>query len=103
MSDTPLTDEAVNDTALEDKNQPHTDWVTAHSCRLIERRLNTANDVIFRLKNEIERTRFFLITPPSDGSNEGEWIMRLFRYSLEVDNQTDDATLPVTHNPLIKS
>lgn len=55
----------------------------------VERRLNTANDVIFRLKNEIERTRFFLITPPSDGSNEGEWIMRLFRYSLEVDNQTD--------------
>jgi hypothetical protein len=42
MSETPLTDEAVNDTALEDKNQPHTDWVTAHSCRLIERRLNDA-------------------------------------------------------------
>lgn len=41
-STTPLVDAAVNDTAFEDKNQPHTDWITAHAGREIEARLNEA-------------------------------------------------------------
>lgn len=39
---------------------------------------------IHHLMNEIERTRFFLITPPTDGSNEREWIMRLYRESQKI-------------------
>jgi hypothetical protein len=40
MSETTRTDEAVNDTALENKNHPHTDWVTADFARGLERELN---------------------------------------------------------------
>lgn len=41
-STTPLVDAAVNDTAFEDKNQPHTDWITAHAAREIEEKMNEA-------------------------------------------------------------
>jgi len=41
-STTPLVDAAVNDTAFEDKNQPHTDWITAHAGREIEEKMNEA-------------------------------------------------------------
>jgi hypothetical protein len=41
-STTPLVDAAVDDTAFEDKNQPHTDWITAHAGREIEEKMNEA-------------------------------------------------------------
>lgn len=41
-STTPLVDAAVDDTALEDKNQPHTDWITAYAGREIEAKMNEA-------------------------------------------------------------
>ena len=41
-STTPLVDAAVNDTAFEDKNQPHTDWITAYAGREIEAKMNEA-------------------------------------------------------------
>jgi hypothetical protein len=34
---TPITDAAVDDSALENKNHPHTDWVSAYTCRRLER------------------------------------------------------------------
>lgn len=40
MSDTPRTDAAVDDTALENKNHPHTDWVTADFARELEHELS---------------------------------------------------------------
>ena len=40
---TPLVDAAVNDTAFEDKSQPHTDWITAYAAREIEEKLNKSH------------------------------------------------------------
>lgn len=40
MSDTPLTDEQVEDHVLENRNHPHTDWVPASFARQLERELN---------------------------------------------------------------
>lgn len=48
-SPTPLTDAAVNDSALEDKNHPHTDWVPAHFARWLERELAEAKRDVARL------------------------------------------------------
>lgn len=46
MSDrpTPETDAAVDDTAFEDKNQLHTDWVTAFFARKLERERDEARE-----------------------------------------------------------
>lgn len=52
---TPLVDAAVDDTALEDKNQPHTDWITADAGRKIEKKLNEAVEKIDDLKNKLAK------------------------------------------------
>lgn len=54
-STTPLVDAAVNDTAFEDKNQPHTDWITADAGRKIEKKLNEAVEKIDDLKNKLAK------------------------------------------------
>lgn len=53
-TDTPRTDEVVNDTALENKNHPHTDWVTAHFARQLERELSQWRKMADRLVAVIE-------------------------------------------------
>jgi hypothetical protein len=51
-SKTPLTDAEVNDTALENKNHPHTDWVTAHFARSLELQLVEAKNALMVEKND---------------------------------------------------
>lgn len=55
MSTTPLTDCAVDDTALENKNAPHTDWVTAHFARTLETRLARLEAIAEGLYDALER------------------------------------------------
>lgn len=54
-TETPLVDAAVNDTALEDKNQPHTDWITADAGREIEKKLNEAVEKITDLEKKLAK------------------------------------------------
>ena len=53
MSNTPRTDEAENDSAFEDKNHPHTNWVPSVFARELERELNEANQKIAQIHKDL--------------------------------------------------
>jgi hypothetical protein len=44
MSDTPRTDESLEEHAYDDRHAPHTDWVPAHFARTLELELATLRD-----------------------------------------------------------
>ena len=45
-TDTPLTDAEIESSVLENKNHPHTDWVTASFARGLEREISGLNDAL---------------------------------------------------------
>jgi hypothetical protein len=48
---TPLTDSAIEETAFENKNHPHTDWVAAFFARDLERKLALAREALTQISN----------------------------------------------------